>query len=139
MTKPSSILLVAFVFVVAISVLYYANRLVEKQQLPIKQAMAMCIQWADLIAHNPGETGNLIEEDGWGTLLRKEVSDVSYRIVSAGPDKKFGNKDDIDSDWRKIVIVISGTPDEVPEAVDDSQDQANAEPVLQDPEAESDG
>jgi len=130
--------MIAFVFVVAIAALYHLNRKVEERQIPIKQAMTACIQWADLIVHNPGETGELKEKDPWGVFLRKEVSDVSYRVVSAGPDKKFGNKDDI-SESRAITIVITGTPDEVPEVIDDSQDQADSSLIAEVKEVDSSG
>lgn len=33
--------------------------------------------------------------DGWGTALRFEPGDGRYRVISAGPDKIFGNADDL--------------------------------------------
>ncbi len=33
--------------------------------------------------------------DGWGTALRYEPQDGHYRVISAGPDRVFGNADDL--------------------------------------------
>ncbi len=150
MGKPSSIMMISFAFVIAIAVLFHLNRKVEERQIPIKQTMAACIQWADLIAHNPGETGNLSEQDAWGVFLRKEISDVSYRVVSAGPDKKFGNKDDISESRAYMILSIEETNADtaaiLPEEANAESEldrneadvEANAESPLPSPEAKED-
>ena len=51
----------------------------------------------DLQSHGPVGIGTL---DAWGTKFRFEkISDDSFRLISAGPDKAFDTNDDIKKDY----------------------------------------
>lgn len=42
----------------------------------------------------------LSTKDAWGTIIEyKKLSDDSFRLISAGPDRAFGTEDDISQDY----------------------------------------
>ena len=70
---------------------------------------------------DPQMRGHLTRTDGWGTnLLYRKTRDDQYDLISAGPDARFGNEDDIvcvTGHFRDTMGVYSQRPikpDEIP-------------------------